>query len=95
MTPQKKQILQKILESLVPYWDLAEWFLLLLQEEWNEELEKNLYQTILKEIKNINSEAKQQNIKNALQKLKEKSNTIIKIDEEEADKMLNDFINNI
>jgi predicted component of type VI protein secretion system len=95
MTEEKKQALQKILEALIPYWDMAEWFLLILQEEWNNELKEKLYQNIIKEIRNINSKTQQENIKNALQKLKEKTEQTTRADEEDAEKMLDDFINNI
>jgi len=95
MTEEKKQALQNILEALIPYWDMAEWFLLILQEEWNDELKEKLYQNIIKEIRNINSKTQQENIKNALQKLKEKTEQTTKADEEDAEKMLDDFINNI
>ena len=74
---------------------MAEWFLLVLQEEWNEELKENLYQHIIKGIKSINSKTQQENIKNALQKLKEKSELVMKSDEDDAEKMLDDFINNL
>ncbi len=95
MSSQKKEILQKILTALVPYWDLAKWFLLLLGEEKNEGLEEKLYQNILREIRNINSKTQQENIKKALQNLKEKSEKIIKADENEAEEMLNDFMDNL
>jgi len=95
MTPEKKKILKKILTALVPYWELAEWFLLLLEEEWNEGIEEKLYQRILKEIRNINSKTQQENIKTALQKLKEKSETVTKTEEKEAEEMLDDFMNNL
>ena len=95
MSQQKTQTLQKILEALVPYWEMAEWFLLILQEEWNDELKENLWQNIIKEIKNITSKTQQENIKNALQRLKEKSEQATKADEDEAEKMLDDFINEI
>jgi len=54
-----------------------------------------LYKIIIQEIKNINSKTQQENIKNALQKLKEKSEQITKADEENAEHILDDFINNI
>jgi len=95
MTEEKKQALQNILEAIIPYWDMAEWFLLILQEEWNNELKEKLYQNIIKEIRNINSKTQQENIKNALQKLKEKTEQTTKADEEDAEHMLDDFINNI
>ncbi len=95
MTPKKKQALQKILEALVPHWHLAEWFLLLLQEGWNDELEGKLYQNILREIRNINSESQQENMKTALERLKENAEIISKRDEKDAEEMLNDFIDNL
>lgn len=95
MSKQKKQALEKILEALIPYWDLAEWFLLILNKGNNDELIEKLYQEILKEIRNIDSESQQKQIKTALQKLKEKSEQVCKEDENEAEIMLEDFINNI
>ena len=95
MSESKKQALQKILEALIPYREMAEWFLLILKEEWNDELKEKLYQNIIKEIRNINSKTQQGNIKNALQKLKEKTGQTTKADEDEAEKMLDDFINEI
>ena len=95
MSPQKRQALQKILEALIPYREMAEWFLLLLTEEWNDEIGEKLYQEILKEIKNINSGIQQKKIKSALEKLKEKSDETTKADENEAEQILDDFINNI
>lgn len=95
MTEQKKQTLKKILETLIPYWDMAEWFLLILNENWNDELKENLYKHIIKEIKSVNSKTQQENIKNALQKLKEKSELVMKSDEDDAEKILDDFINNL
>ena len=95
MSEKKMEILKTILEQLIPYWDLAEWFLLLLNEEWNDELKEKLYQNILTEIRNIKSKVQQQKIKTALKKLKERSEYSIKGDEEDAVNILNDFINNI
>ena len=95
VTPEKKKILKKILTALVPYRELAEWFLLLLEEKWNEEIEEKLYQKILREIRNINSKTQQENIRTALQKLKEKSETVTKTEEKEAEEMLDDFMNNV
>lgn len=93
MTPKKKEILQKILEALIPYRDMAEWFLLLLNEEWNEKLKEDLYQEILKKIKEINSKTLQENIMWALKKLQEKTDATTKADEEEAAQILNDILN--
>ncbi len=95
MTPEKKKILQKILIALVPYWNLAEWFLLLLKEGWNEWLEEKLYQKMLKEIRNIKSKTQQENIRTALQQLKERSEATTKAEKKEAEDMLNDFMDNL
>ena len=95
MSQKKIQVLKKILEALIPYWEMAEWFLLILNEEWNNDLKENLYQNIIKEIKNINSKTQQENIKNTLKNLKEKWEQTTKTDKDDAEKMLDDFINEI
>lgn len=95
MSPEKTKILQKILEAIIPYREPAKWFLLLIQEDGNDELKEKLYQEILQQIRNISSKTQQENIKKALKALKKKSNKTIKKDQDEAEKMLNDFINNI
>jgi len=95
MSIQKKQTLQKILTALISYWEPAEWFLILLNETQNDELIEKLYHEILKNIKEIKSKWQQEQIKTALEKLKENSEQVIKADENEANKMLDDFINNI
>lgn len=95
-TPKtKKEILEEILEKLIPYRDMAEWFLLLIREDWNEKLKEDLYQEILKQMRNIKSKTQQDKIKWALKKLKEKAEATTKADEEEAAQMLNDFLDNI
>ncbi len=91
MTPKKKQALQKILEALVPYWDMAEWFLLLLKEWWNDELIEQLYNKIKSEIKKINNEKNRKNIKSALKNIKKKEEK----ERNEENEYLEDLINNI
>ena len=91
MSPQKKETLKKILEALVPYRELAQWFLLLLKEDWNDEIKENLYQIIINEIRQIKDENKIKKIKKSLKIIKEKE-LKEKIVE---DKYLNDLINNI
>ena len=95
MSKNRIYTLQKILTALLPYRDLAEWFLLLLKEWWNDELIEQLYNNIVDEIKNIKSESQQEKVKKVLKKLKEKSDATIKKDEEWAEQLLNDLINNI
>ena len=91
MNPKKRQALEKILEALIPYWDMAEWFLLLLQEWWNDELIEQLYNEIKSEIKKINGEKNRKNIKNILKKIRNKE----KNEKEKDDKYIEDLINSI
>lgn len=100
MSKNKVKILKEILAELIPYWEQAEWFLLLLNEiwnnEWSNELFEKLYQEILQSIRSINSKTQQEHIKNALMNLKQKSELTIEKDQEEAEQMLDDFfIDNI
>ena len=95
MIPQKKQALQKTLETLIPYREMAEWFLLILKEEWNDETIEKLYKEIQENIKNIKSVTQHEQIKTALQRLNEKSEQITKAEEDETDQMLDDFISSI
>lgn len=95
MSQQKKETLKKVLETLIPYRNMAEWFLLLLNEDWNDDLKEELYQEILKQIKEIKSSSQQEKVKKAINQLKEKSEKTIKDDENEAEQILNDFLNNI
>ena len=74
---------------------MAEWFLLILKEEWNDETIEKLYKEIQENIKNIKSATQHEQIKTTLQRLKEKSEQITKAEEDEADQMLDDFINEI
>lgn len=95
MSENKIRMLKKILTELIPYWEQAEWFLLLLNEIWNDEsnneLFEKLYQEILQNIRSINSKIQQEQIKNALKNLKEKSEMEIQSDQHEAEEILNDF----
>lgn len=95
MEETKIIMLKKILKELIPYWEPAQGFLLLLNEEWNDELKKHLYEKIIMQIKNITSKSQQEQIKSTLEKLKEKSESSIKEDEKESEKILDEFINNI
>ena len=95
MKEEKVRMLKKILNELIPYWEPAQGFLLLLNEEWNDELKENLYEEIITQIKSISSKNQQEQIKSALQKLKERSESTVTADQEDAEKMLDDFINNI
>ena len=84
-----------ILSKLVPYWDMAEWFLLIVKEEWNDDLVNLIYGDILKKIRNITSINQRTEMKNVLELIKEKSAISMRKDEQEAENILNDFINNL
>ena len=87
MTLQKKKLLQKILKALVPYWDLAKWFQLLINETEDDELIDSLYEMISNQIKSIKDEDKRKNINKALKQIKEK--------EEEESKGNNEYLENL
>lgn len=67
------EMLMKVLKSLIPYWDMAEGFLLMLEEDKDdEELVSNLKKLIIPNIKKIEDKNKVQKITNTLNALKEK-----------------------
>ena len=68
----KKQLLEKILKALKPYRELAEWFLILIDETEDKELIDSLYEMINNQIKGIKDENKRKNINKTLKKLREK-----------------------
>lgn len=91
MTSEKRKALQKILEALIPHWDIAEWFLLILQTWWNDELIEQLYKNIKEEIKNIKNENDRKNIKKTLKSIQKKEH----IEKQKDNEYLEDLINNI
>ena len=100
MSEIKSSVLRKILIELIPVWEPAKWFLLLLNEIEKSEsctnLVERLYQQILQNIRAIKSKDQQDQIKTALKRLKEKSELTIQSDQEEAEHMLDEFfIDNI
>ena len=68
----KKQLLEKVLKALKPYRELAEWFLILIDETKDKELIDSLYEMINNQIKGIKDENKRKNINKTLKKLREK-----------------------
>lgn len=88
---EKKKTLQKILEALVPYWDMAEWFLLIIKENNNEKLIDTLFETITKEIKSIINKKNRKDIKKALENIKYKEQK----EKKEENKYLDSLLNNI
>ena len=91
----KREALIMILSKLVPYWYMAEWFLFIVKEEWNDDLVNLIYGDILKKIRNITSINQRTEMKNVLELIKEKSAISMRKDEQDAENILNDFINNL
>lgn len=87
-----KQLLINILNTINPYWDLAEWFLTIVQNTDDDSLIKYLLIEIQDWIKSIKSKKSKEEIKRKIKKISEENN---KKDKEEADKMLEDFIKSI
>ena len=92
--PQKES-LKAILTALIPYRNLAELFFTIIKETEDEELEKEILSIITKWVKSINSQQERTKIKKKIKEIQNKSEYENEKDKKEADKILNDFINNI
>lgn len=68
----KKELLLEIITKLLPYWDLGEGYLLLLQNTEDETLIDQLYTLFLTQIKTINSKQAQEALRATLQNLRER-----------------------
>ena len=84
-----------ILQALKPYRDMAEWFLEIIQTTNNIELETNLINAIYQKVKSIKSKKEIKNIKKNISETHNKYNYKEKQDRKDAEKLLDDFINNI
>lgn len=69
---QKKELLIEIITKLLPYWELAEGYLLLLQTTEDQTIIDQLYTLFLTQIKSINSTQAQESLRATLQKLKKR-----------------------
>ena len=87
--------LKTILTALIPYWNLAEWFLAIVEGTDDEELEKQILSMIYKWVKSITSNKDRMEIKKMINQMQKKYDFESKKDQEEADKILDDFINNM
>ncbi len=92
---QKKQLLINILEAINPYRDLAEWLLILIKSIDEEFIIDSLLSRIQTWIKVIKSTREREKIKNEIKEVYVKNNTKIQQDKNNAEKVLEDFINNI
>lgn len=92
---KQKDTIIIILQALIPYRDQAEWFLEIIKTTDNKELEDKLIHTIHLYIKTIKSQKEIENIKKSATEIKNKYKYKEKKDKEDAEKLLNDFIDNI
>lgn len=92
---QKKQLLINILEAINPYRDLAEWLLILIQSIDEEFIIDGLLNKIQTWIKVIKSTREREKIKNEIKEVYIKNNSKEQQDKNNAEKVLEDFINNI
>lgn len=90
-----KSSIKTILTALVPYRNLAEAFLTIIEKTNDKELENQILLSISQWIKSIKSNRDRAKIKNKIKELQKKSNYETEKDREEADQILNDFINNM
>ena len=90
MKTTKKETLIKVLESLVPYWAQAEWFLMIVKNDEDDSLNDAIYDMITNEIKGIKDKSKMGNIKDTLKKIREKEEAY-----NEGYKDIDNLINNI
>ena len=94
----KKELLILILTKLLPYWDLAQGFLILVQESEDVKFIEELYLLISQQISTIQDDHKKQEVILQLQKIKKtkkQQEEITEQEKDEADTMLDDFINDI
>lgn len=96
-TPDK-QIVLVILEQLKPYWDMAEWFLVVVQQSDNQEILDELWRLICAWVNTITDEKKKEYIKTQLLQIKslrlaeEESSSK---DQKDADTILDGLLNDI
>jgi hypothetical protein len=94
----KKDLLILVLTKLLPYWDLAQGFLILVQESADAKFVEELYLLINQQISAIQDDHKKQEVILQLQKIKKtrkQQEEITEQEQDEADTMLDDFINDI
>ena len=94
-SPNLKQLLIDILNTIDPYWDLAGWFLTIVQNTEDDNLIKFLLIEIQNWIKTIKSERTRENIKRKIKEMAEENDRKDKQDKEDADEFLNNFIKSI
>lgn len=93
---QKKKLVIKILTKLLPYWDLAAGFLVLVKEAPDDIFIETLLSLIKKQIATIKDKHKKQTILSEIDKIKKIKSyeeQMNKQDKEEAERMLDFLVN--
>ena len=94
----KKILIINLLEKIKPYWDMAEWFLVVVQQSDNQDILDELWGFVYTWIKTITDEKKKELIKNQLIQIKslrlteEESSSK---DQKDADTILDGLLNDI
>jgi len=92
---QKKQLLYNILKQFVWYRDMAPWFLVVLEKAWSEKLIDDLLNIIQKWVKSIKNNRIRIKLIERVKELQKKWDLDKAKDSENADNILNEFINNL
>ena len=92
---QKKELILRVLEKLEWYWDMAPWFLVIIEKAGNEELIDDLLKLIRTGIKTIKNKRIKEKLVSRVKELQRKWDLEQEQNWEEADNLLEDFINNI
>lgn len=92
---QKKQLLIEILKQLKWHWDLAPWFLVIVEKTGKEELIDDLLKLIQTGIKSIKGKRIRTKLVNRIKEMQKKWDIDQENNSKEADSLLDDFINNI
>lgn len=92
---QKKELILRVLEKLEWYWDMAPWFLVIVEKTWDEKIIDELLKLIQIGIKSIKDKRVRTKIANRIKELQKEWDLTQEIEKEEAEKMLDEFISNI
>lgn len=93
---QKKKLVINVLNKLIPYWDLAAGFLVLVKEASDDVFVEALLSLIKKQIATIKDKHQKQTILSEIHKMKKikyYEEQMNKKDQEEADEMLDFLVN--
>ena len=92
---QKKELILRVLEKLEWYWDMAPWFLAIVERTSDEKIVEDLLKLIRTGIKTIKNKRIKEKLVSRVKELQRKWDLEQEQNWEEADNLLEDFINNI